>query len=200
MQKKSYLTLIIVFLFASVAIKTIAVMKFSYMISKFLAAEYPHFAFVGGSVPQELPGKYGAATMEIKHPDTHYPLNDNDAWAVLLLPPDEGFIRLGPKGRPFALSMYHQLHCLNALRYAHVAARLGLVAHPEDRDMYHDNHCLNYIRQGLLCRADNSLPPINSSAATQYRCQDWTKVRNFVKQNRDDWDGVPLTHAWEEPD
>ncbi|KAK0446606.1 uncharacterized protein EV420DRAFT_1276499 [Desarmillaria tabescens] len=156
-------------------------------------------AFVGGSMPQELPGTYNVATMEIKDTDIHYPLNDNDAWKSML-PPKEGYVRLGPKGKPFALSMYHQLHCLNALRYAHVIARLGLVAHPEDRDMYHDNHCLKYIRQGLLCRADISVIPINSSATTQSRCWDWTEVRSFVEQNYAEWEDVPLTHAWEEPD
>lgn len=197
MQKKSRLTFVVILLFTSVALKVIAVMKVSRTMYNFLAAENSHFAFVGGSLPQELPGTYSAAAMEIMDPDIHYPLNDNDAWASIL-PLDRGFLRFGPKGRPFALSMYHHLHCLNSLRYAHVVARLGLVAHPEDRDMYHDSHCLKYIRQGLLCRADISLQPINSSA--EYRCQDWTEIRNFVERNHAEWEGIPLTHAWEEPD
>ncbi|KDR84565.1 hypothetical protein GALMADRAFT_39005, partial [Galerina marginata CBS 339.88] len=109
------------------------------------------------------------------------------------LPGRRGFVRLGPKGRSFAPSLYHQLHCVNALRFSYTVARDGLLTDPDalKHKIPHDNHCFQFLRQSILCRADNSLVPAGRSNVSLaragfgvvHRCRNWVQIREFVLEN-----------------
>lgn len=68
--------------------------------------------------------KHGSGTKA----DSDRELEIDAEWESLYPGESAGFVRLGPEMRFFGLSMYHQLHCLDSLRYAiqgreHVAKR-----------------------------------------------------------------------------
>jgi len=175
---------------------------------RFEFLQSPTYKYVGSDIPRELPGDYPDVALVFEKNDSiRYPLDDNDIWNSLW--PDQlGLVRLGPKGRPLGISLYHQLHCLSSIRYAYMIARLGLVpGDPRfDTAVIHNTHCFHFIRQSILCHADLTLIPTdadkNSTIASEevHRCRDWTKVREFVEKNQAEWRGIPLTHAWEEID
>ena len=72
---------------------------------------------MGDDYPSQLPYDIEPAAMSIEL--THrFGLTAEDDCASIF--PETGFMFLGPKGRPFSVSMYHQLHCLDSLRVAMV--------------------------------------------------------------------------------
>ncbi|KAH7884155.1 hypothetical protein F5I97DRAFT_1662973 [Phlebopus sp. FC_14] len=101
-------------------------------------------------------------------------------WDALFPPTSKGWVCLGPNDRPFALTMYHELHCLNRIREA--------IADEGNRDEHimstHVHHCLNYLRMMALCRADLTLEPavydeegrVSVSLDRTHVCSDWTTV------------------------
>lgn len=130
-----------------------------------------------------------------------FSLIDDTAWAETM-PGHRGFVRLGREGRSFGVSAYHQLHCINALRFDYTVARDGLVtdAAALSAKLGHDSHCFQFVRQAILCKADDTLVPINnegnqtlSSAGfgVTHRCRNWARVRDFVLQNDAKWAGIP---------
>lgn len=132
--------------------------------------------------------------------NNRFSLLDDTAWADTM-PGKRGFVRLGPNGRPFAIALYHQIHCVNSLRFSYTVARDGLVTDPDilKKKIPHDNHCFQFIRQSIMCRADNALVPLknNASLAAQgfgnlHRCSNWAHVRKFVLDNTAFWDGKPF--------
>ncbi|KAJ7187311.1 hypothetical protein C8R46DRAFT_287819 [Mycena filopes] len=152
--------------------------------------------------PRELPGYFRPAVLTFAAPATdalHYPLTSDAAWASTVAP-KRGFVRLGPAGAPTALATYHQLHCVNGIRFAYVAARDGLFRSAEARRgaFGHVNHCFDLLRQGVLCRADTTLTRVGAEGeggATTRRCRDWAQVRAFVDENHAFWEGVPYVEA-----
>ncbi|KAF3922149.1 hypothetical protein ABW21_db0201345 [Orbilia brochopaga] len=54
----------------------------------------------------------------------------------------------------FAISAFHQLHCLHMLVKSYDAA---LDHH--DHDVVHARHCFEYLRSGIVCAADSALEP-----------------------------------------
>lgn len=134
--------------------------------------------------------------MVFEAPDTHYPLDDDRIWASIV-PPKRGFLRLGPDGTPFSLALYHQLHCVNGIRFAYVASRDGLFKTEKMRaeSFGHVNHCFDVLRQSLMCKADTTLMLVGASNTTSVtrRCRDWTQVRDFVGSNHAFWRDVPYT-------
>ncbi|KAF9461366.1 hypothetical protein BDZ94DRAFT_817050 [Collybia nuda] len=144
--------------------------------------------------PREVPGSFRGASMVVQSPDDTYPLTNDEIWASIV-PPQRGFIRLGPQGTPFAISLYHQLHCINGIRFAYVAARDSLFKRPADREaaFQHVNHCFDVLRHSLLCKADTTLSPVGSYNQTNItrRCRDWAQVREFVDKNHEFWRGIP---------
>lgn len=128
-----------------------------------------------------------------------YPINDDKKWASIV-PPGRGFVRLGSAGHPFAVSMGHQLHCLNGIRFAYVAAKNNLLTSTDNilASFNHANHCFDILRQSILCRADTMLVPSAMSDkpgalyGALHRCRDWTQVRSFLERNQELWKGVPL--------
>jgi len=75
----------------------------------------------------------------------------------------DGAARLGAQNRTFAVSLYHQEHCL---LYFHAqlteSDRTGTTttndSSPPGRFAHHQ-HCLNYLRQQALCHPDLTLEP-----------------------------------------
>ncbi|KAJ6535094.1 hypothetical protein B0H19DRAFT_1184944 [Mycena capillaripes] len=144
--------------------------------------------------PSEVPGYFRPAAMTFESPDTQYPLDDDRKWASIVAN-KRGFIRLGSAGAPISISLYHQLHCVNGIRFAYVATRDGLFKTEEARagSFAHVNHCFDLLRQSLLCKADTTLIPVGASnqTAVTRRCRDWAQVRAFVDENHDLWRDVP---------
>ncbi|EIW87451.1 hypothetical protein CONPUDRAFT_45201, partial [Coniophora puteana RWD-64-598 SS2] len=145
-------------------------------------------AYEGTDIPWTLPIELSDAAMEIK--GNVLDLTDDAQWAATV-PPHQGRVRLGPNNRTFAVSMYHQLHCLNVLRKVVVDAR-------DNRT--HVEHCLPFLLQGLLCRADITLEHSAvlehkgekdlgaSGVGDVHRCGgDWAQVRRFVEDNQAAW-------------
>jgi len=76
-----------------------------------------------------------------------------------------GAARLGDENRTFAVSLYHQTHCLLNL-HAQLAISSPSSSSPpiidddDRRPRYaHLQHCLNYLRQQALCHPDLTLEP-----------------------------------------
>ncbi|KAJ7776911.1 hypothetical protein DFH07DRAFT_798177 [Mycena maculata] len=148
--------------------------------------------------PIEVPGSFSATVMTLEVPDTQYPMDDHHKWASIV-PEKRGFIRLGPDGHPFSIALYHQLHCVNALRFTYVTAREGLFKTEEQRSgaFGHANHCLDVLRHSVLCKTDTTLLPAGSSreASVARRCRNSTQVLEYVHKNQAFWEGIPYTMA-----
>ncbi|KAI0773143.1 hypothetical protein BD413DRAFT_492139 [Trametes elegans] len=112
----------------------------------------------------------------------HYGFNASDAWGALV--PGDGLVRLGPHREPFAVSMLHQLRCLDIMREQ---LTLPLAARAEQPA----RHCMNYIRQMILCRGDTHLDPYQYPSNIRpldanpiRRCLDWRAVYTAVEDNQ----------------
>ncbi|KAJ7654240.1 hypothetical protein B0H17DRAFT_1214449 [Mycena rosella] len=151
-------------------------------------------------VPGEIPGYFRPAAMTFEAPDSQYPLDDDHKWGSIV-PPQRGFIRLGSEGKPWAVAMYHQLHCVNGIRFSYVAARDGLFKTEKARAgaFAHVNHCFDVLRQSLLCKSDTTLIPIGAAnqtgAEVARRCRDWAQVREYIDSNHEFWRDVPYNMA-----
>ncbi|EJD48816.1 hypothetical protein AURDEDRAFT_136066 [Auricularia subglabra TFB-10046 SS5] len=95
-----------------------------------------------------------------------------------------GYCRLGPEDRVFALTMFHELHCLRILSEAF-----------EHDKPDHVRHCLSYLRHGILCSADLTLEPgdaldrdfTHSRSGSTRLCRDWSVVYNAMERNWRNW-------------
>ncbi|KAI1208030.1 uncharacterized protein F4807DRAFT_468906 [Annulohypoxylon truncatum] len=89
------------------------------------------------------------------------PDNISEALWTSLFPRGDGFIKhpeLSPE--PTCLAVYHQLHCLDAIRSGYWAAIDGIEPNHHARPA-HVRHCIDYLRQSLMCHADTNLESIN---------------------------------------
>jgi hypothetical protein len=117
----------------------------------------------------------------------------------------DGAARLGADNRTFAVSLYHQEHCL---LYFH--AQLTGTDRDDDADsdssssrFAHHQHCLNYLRQQALCHPDLTLEPGDFAtrdfdvdrvgqthvcrdfdAAWDYNTGRWLEWYDFLKDSR----------------
>ncbi|TFK40273.1 hypothetical protein BDQ12DRAFT_697670 [Crucibulum laeve] len=105
------------------------------------------------------------------------------------LPSNGGLIYLGKDFRPFSISMFHQIRCLNIIREA-VATRNAQRLTTKPTVIVH--HCTNYLRQMVLCRANTRLEsvrrPVGPHVTNPYvthTCKDWTVVYNEAERNYD---------------
>ncbi|KAJ5223906.1 hypothetical protein N7468_008448 [Penicillium chermesinum] len=84
----------------------------------------------------------------------------------------QGFIYSKQFREPRALVVYHNLHCLDALREVYYAAVNGTLAqrdgghHHHEKDAEHVRHCLDYLRQSVMCAADTNLEPVVNELAS----------------------------------
>ncbi|KIJ30116.1 hypothetical protein M422DRAFT_96479, partial [Sphaerobolus stellatus SS14] len=151
-----------------------------------------HQGYVADDIPDRIPLDVQEAALVFK-PNTRFSLVNDKSWSFMVAS-KEGFLRLGPNGRPFATSFNHQLHCVNAVRFDYTVARDGLVTDEKElkAKLGHINHCFQFLRQSILCKADNTLVPLekyngsivlNGFGGPPHRCRDWAQIRHFVENN-----------------
>lgn len=147
-------------------------------------------AYVGDDFPELWPLPPTPPVLLVVENPAHYPIAGLDAreeWAANT-PKGFGYMRLGPEGRAFAVSMFHQLHCLRLMRFA-------LAGDYRDQTFAHFGHCLNYLRQLILCNPDLTLEPYDvlegeydvKQDASTHVCQDWRQVYDAMASNWDNW-------------
>jgi Mycotoxin biosynthesis protein UstYa len=98
--------------------------------------------------------------------------------------PDNGLIYLGKERRPFTISMFHQLRCLDVIR-KRIINPLAYISEAAPDELLH--HCINYIRQMALCRVDVTLeqtyaPPTGVKNNAQI-CNNWERIYEEQKIN-----------------
>lgn len=95
--------------------------------------------------PETLPiprSDFGLVLLRVEE-SVHYSLRDDaksEAEWETLFPANKGFIKLGPQGHEFTISMFHQLHCLKMIRDAMIPRSYHV-------PRYHLDHCMNQLRQ-----------------------------------------------------
>ncbi|KAH8822039.1 hypothetical protein F5884DRAFT_851235 [Xylogone sp. PMI_703] len=137
-------------------------------------------------------------------PDSRFsgnPVDKNSPWQEMN-PMGHGFIEIAepwrwglegghPMGNPslpgsegYLISMYHQLHCLAAIKAA--------VAGIKHNKPEHLNHCFDYIRQGIMCAGDLTLEPtslngVQTNGASgwdvEHYCKDWDAVYSYASRH-----------------
>jgi len=114
-------------------------------------------AYVGKDYPQTWDiGSSVRKVSRFNEPTIHYAVDDDAQWNSTL-PLGSGMIHLGPERRPFSISLFHQLRCLDILRREiHARTKAGDKASQASEL---SSHCMNYLRQMILCRADTRLEP-----------------------------------------
>ncbi|EIW52495.1 uncharacterized protein TRAVEDRAFT_52939 [Trametes versicolor FP-101664 SS1] len=123
----------------------------------------------------------------------HYHPNNSREWSSMYPAGSEGFVRLGPQGRLFGVSMFRQLHCLDEMRRAMVEP-----PNTEQADS-HVQHCLNHIRQMLLCASSVRLEAMKKDETLgenaekidglgfEHQCRDWSLLWRKVEENYAGW-------------
>lgn len=100
--------------------------------------------YIGDDYPKELPLRVNQVAMNAEWLDdeVYGPYADED-WASNF-PKSNGWVALGPNHDMFVLSMFHQLHCLDALRFGYVTAKARALEFPGNGTgvEHHVNHCL----------------------------------------------------------
>ncbi|GJJ08927.1 hypothetical protein Clacol_003147 [Clathrus columnatus] len=147
------------------------------------------YSYVGNDYPMRVPLDLGTAEMTFDC-SAQYDINSSfsgEIWSKSMDTRSGGFVRLGDDYRVFAVSMYHQLHCMGALQHSLAQAD----GKPSPMDV-HIQHCLNYLRQFILCSADGTQePPVKvadlktQGCAPPYRrqCRNWNKLYHFSAIN-----------------
>ncbi|KAI0187899.1 hypothetical protein EV127DRAFT_462591 [Xylaria flabelliformis] len=100
-------------------------------------------------------------TFHYRHQFGMRPGNVSQKYWDLVFPRGRGFIQhpvISPI--PHGLAVYHQLHCLDAIRHGYWAARDGIEP-GKKAEPGHIRHCIDYLRQSIMCNADTNLEPIN---------------------------------------
>ncbi|KFY34750.1 hypothetical protein V494_06504 [Pseudogymnoascus sp. VKM F-4513 (FW-928)] len=88
----------------------------------------------------------------------------------------------------YGVSMFHQLHCLNFLRFAYYPE--GITTMPPREIVLHRDHCLDYIRQAIMCTGDVTFEPlttvgINGMGAI-HQCRDFDRIFSWAYEHRSD--------------
>jgi len=146
---------------------------------------------ISGEIQQAL--KPRSAALEVVDSD-RYGMEDSNDWASIT-PPGHGFVKIDNEF--YALSIYHQIHCLNSFRRM---LNKSPNASYTEHDSMHSHHCLSYLRQMILCGADTTLEPAFQAINTDGRqtraaygtgvtheCRDWVEVREFAARNYEQW-------------
>ncbi|KAG2157925.1 uncharacterized protein EDB93DRAFT_734307 [Suillus bovinus] len=142
------------------------------------------YSYIGDDHPIKLPLDLDVVALTFED-SKYYSTSGLTAWSEWNLldhfPQGHGFVRLGPNGRLFGVSMFHQLHCLQMIR-------LALIDGPND----HSGHCLNFLRQAILCNSDTTLDPVYTNGSISgsdglgvtHICRDWSQVYAYIEENQ----------------
>jgi len=142
-----------------------------------MSVDDSQYTYIDDDFPTELPLHLDTVAMDFEDyaKDHHYSQTGFTSWlewhAIDHFPRAHGFVDLGPSGRQFGISMFHQLHCLEMIREA-------LINGADN----HAAHCLNFLRQAVLCISDTTLE--TPGAQTTHACRDWTQVYAYVTENQ----------------
>ncbi|KAI0371483.1 hypothetical protein BV20DRAFT_978852 [Pilatotrama ljubarskyi] len=148
------------------------------------------YTYVGEDFPEWLPlPSANPVAMVVENP-ARYSISGLDAredWAANT-PKGYSYVRLGPEHRSFALSMFHELHCLRLMRSA-------LAGDHTSATREHYAHCLVYLRQLVLCNPDLTLEPPDvmqhdyevKQDGSVHVCQDWRQVYDAMAANWKEW-------------
>ncbi|KAK0492299.1 hypothetical protein EDD18DRAFT_1321253 [Armillaria luteobubalina] len=151
-----------------------------------------NYSYLGHDYPQDwsVPGLSDSKVHVYVGNSEHYALDTDlgiSEWDKLL-PPGGGILHLGPNQRPFSISMFHQLRCLNIIR-------AGLMDSQGVADAQLLHHCMNYLRQMVLCRADGQLQSVRRSTGggmttwNQHSvCRDWRMAYDAADANFRDYE------------
>lgn len=125
--------------------------------------------------PLALPRKVAMVVEESVHYYAHG--GARDEWAYQRGFGFDGAARVGAQNRTFAVSLYHQTHCLLYLHAQLTSAAAAAVDVDIDGATHerfaHHQHCLNYLRQQALCHPDLTLEP----GAGDFAARDFEVVR-----------------------
>ncbi|KAI0749653.1 hypothetical protein C8Q80DRAFT_1218764 [Daedaleopsis nitida] len=133
------------------------------------------------------------APVHLSHEDSvHYSIETDLGIAEwnATLPPGGAVVHLGPAGRPFTVSMLHQLRCLDIVREVIVDyyADASPDAVPKKQGLV--QHCMNYLRQTVMCRGDLHIETVRAPkgqqvtvSAVTHACRDWTAVYEAAEEN-----------------
>ncbi|KIJ44342.1 hypothetical protein M422DRAFT_168394 [Sphaerobolus stellatus SS14] len=148
--------------------------------------------YLGGDYPNVWP----LPPLEMVHMTfentVHYAFDSElgDAEWNATLPLGGTTLYLGPSSRPFTLSLFHQLRCINIIRkelqeyYANNSptAEIGRPALVE--------HCMNYLRQMVLCSSDLHLESVRAPKGNHltvpdvtHKCRDWNPIYEAAENN-----------------
>lgn len=152
--------------------------------------------FFSDHTPARLPINPRDVALEVVDSE-RYGMHDDNDWASVT-PLGHGFVKIGPGEDFYAISMYHQLHCLNGFRKMLSGEQRN--ASRIEHDEQHVLHCLSYLRQMVLCSADITLEPAFSAENTDgrktkaaygtgvtHQCKDWEQIRAFSESNYETW-------------
>ncbi|KAF7903118.1 hypothetical protein EAE99_012144 [Botrytis elliptica] len=131
------------------------------------------------------------------------PSNQTDAAWESLFPSQGGYFQhptLAPHRS--ALSVFHQLHCLNGLRNTYwlllSAATTGPTILEDEIPMMasppHIRHCIDLLRQSLMCQPDLAIEEKDqekggvSGFGVEHKCKDWGQVTQWVEK----WQGYKI--------
>lgn len=156
---------------------------------------------MGDDYPAHFPvsrdRKIAMATDETVHYGIFEPEAEEE-WATNQVEGGRGYVRLGLEKRGFAVSMFHQLHCLRVIRWA-------LSGHYEAYARGHVQHCLNYLRQQILCSPDLTLEPADiltrdhniERTGAIHVCKDWRVLYGDLEVNYEEWVAFKKDHGEE---
>ncbi|KAK0233925.1 hypothetical protein IW262DRAFT_122738 [Armillaria fumosa] len=146
------------------------------------------YSFIDNDFPEHWPLDLPNVLMTIEE-SSHYGISGLDSpeeWASTATY-GFGYLRLGQEQRRFALSMWHQLHCLRLMRTA-------LDGDYDQGVREHMQHCLTYLRPMILCNPDLTLESADvltrnyeiKRVGATHVCKDWSKVYDAMGRNYND--------------
>ncbi|KAJ3577660.1 hypothetical protein NPX13_g2903 [Xylaria arbuscula] len=129
------------------------------------------------SPPGEVDVIFRYQKMFTLHPD-----NETNALWDSVFPRGKGFIKhpdISPETH--CLSVFHQLHCLDIIRWGYWAAMEGVEPSHHAKPS-HLRHCFDYLRQTIMCAADTNLEPLIEGRGgvngfgSERKCRDFDRV------------------------
>lgn len=99
----------------------------------------------------------------------------------------------------FAVAMFHELHCLRAIRNV-IEKGWNNFTLPRQR---HILHCYNYLRQYTLCSADATLEPgdftkrnfTTERFGATHTCVDWEPSYKMAEDKWSEWNEFRVAHG-----
>ena len=157
-------------------------------------------AFIGSDHPKRLPIEEKLIKMTVQE-SVHYDIMAPEAetewlWTATI---GDGHVRIGKEQRMFAVAMFHELHCLRAIRGA-IEKGWNNTSHARQA---HILHCYNYLRQWTLCAADATLEPgdftkrnfTTERIGATHTCIDWTAAYEMMSEKWSEWDKFRIEHG-----